>query len=111
MAFSVKGTLLLASSASLLLGLGGTALAQTPASTGTGTTVLPGIEVVAPRRVQPPRRPRARATTRQRAAPPATPPKTEAQVVAGRNEKFDEALRSFRAPLGAVTYQLSQQAI
>jgi outer membrane receptor protein involved in Fe transport len=111
MAFSVKGTLLLSSSASLLLGLGGTALAQTPASTGTGTTALPGIEVVAPRRVQPPRRPRARVTTGQRRETPVTPPQTEAQVVAGKNEKFDEARHSILAPLGAGTYQLSQQAI
>jgi outer membrane receptor protein involved in Fe transport len=111
MAFSVKGTLLLSSSASLLLGLGGTALAQTPAPAGTGTTALPGIEVVAPRRVQPPRRPRARVTTGQRRETPATPPQTEAQVVAGKNEKFDEARHSILAPLGAGTYQLSQQAI
>jgi outer membrane receptor protein involved in Fe transport len=111
MAFSVKGTLLLSSSASLLLGLGGTALAQTPAPAGSGTTVLPGIEVVAPRRVQPPRRPRARVTTGQRRETPATAPQTEAQVVAGKNEKFDEARRSILAPLGAGTYQLSQQAI
>jgi outer membrane receptor protein involved in Fe transport len=111
MAFSIKGTLLLSSSASLLLGLGGTALAQTPAPAGTGTTALPGIEVVAPRRVQPPRRPRARVTTGQRRETPVTPPQTEAQVVAGKNEKFDEARRSILAPLGAGTYQLSQQAI
>ena len=111
MAFSVKGTLLLSSSASLLLGLGGSALAQTPAPNGTGTTALPGIEVVAPRRVQPPRRPRARVTTGQRREAPATPPQTEAQVVAGKNEKFDEARRSILAPLGAGTYQLNQQAI
>jgi outer membrane receptor protein involved in Fe transport len=111
MAFSVKGSLLLSSSASLLLGLGGTALAQTPASTGTGTTALPGIEVVAPRRVQPPRRPRARVITGQRREAPATPPQTEAQVIAGKNEKFDEARRNILAPLGAGEYQLNQQAI
>jgi outer membrane receptor protein involved in Fe transport len=111
MAFSVKGTLLLSSSASLLLGLGGTALAQTPATSGSGATALPGIEVVAPRRVQPPRRPRARVTSGQRRETPAAPPQTEAQVVAGKNEKFDEARRNILAPLGAGTYQLNQQAI
>ena len=94
MAFSVKGTLLLSSSASLLLGLGGTALAQTPASTGTGTTALPGIEVVAPRRVQPPRRPRARVTTGQRRETPVTPPQ-EVQAAANRQvvqqtQNFDQ---------------------
>jgi outer membrane receptor protein involved in Fe transport len=32
-------------------------------------------------------------------------------VVAGKNEKFDEARRNILAPLGAGTYQLNQQAI
>jgi outer membrane receptor protein involved in Fe transport len=112
MAFSVKGTLLLSSSASLLLGLGGTSLAQTPAPAGTGTTTLPKIEVTAPQRAQPTRRPRARVATGKRRETPATPPpQTEAQVVAGRNEKFDEARRNILAPLGAGTYQLNQRAI
>src|ERR1700680_678133 len=64
MAFSVKGTLLLSSSASLLLGLGGTALAQTPAPGRSGTTVLPGIQVVG---LRPPRHRGGRAASR---APP-----------------------------------------
>ncbi len=111
MAISAKGTLLLSSSASLLLGLGGPALAQTSAPAGNGTTALPGIEVVAPRRAQPPRRPRTQVTGGQRRETPATPPQTEAQVIAGKNEKFDEARRIILAPIGAGTYQLNQQAI
>ncbi|MGZ5873715.1 MAG: TonB-dependent receptor [Bradyrhizobium sp.] len=109
MAFSPKGTLLLSSLASLLLGLSGTASSQTSAPTGNGTTALPSIEVVAPRRT--PRRPRTRVTSGQRRETPAAAPQTEAQVVAGKNEKFDEARRSILAPLGAGTHQLNQQAI
>jgi outer membrane receptor protein involved in Fe transport len=111
MALSLKGTLLLSSSASLLLGLGGNALSQTTEPTGNGATALPSIEVVAPRRAQPPRRPRTRVTNGQRRETPAAPPQTEAQVIAGKNEKFDEARRNILAPVGAGTYQLNQQAI
>jgi outer membrane receptor protein involved in Fe transport len=110
MAFS-KGTLLLSSSASLLLGFCGTAPAQTSAPAGNGTTALPSIEVVAPRRAQPPRRPRTRVTDGARRETPAAPPQTEAQVIAGKNEKFDEARRSILAPIGAGIYQMNQQAI
>ena len=51
MTLSFRTTLLLSSSASLLLGLGNTAMAQGAAGEA-GTTKLPGIEVVASRRVQ-----------------------------------------------------------
>jgi outer membrane receptor protein involved in Fe transport len=111
MAFSVKGTLLLSSSTSLLLGLCGPALAQTSAPAGNGTIALPSIEVVAPRRAQPPRRPRARVTGGQRRETPAAPPQTEAQMIAGQNDKFDEARRNIMTSAGAGTYQLNQQAI
>src|SRR5882757_8457099 len=97
MSLFARNTLLLSSSASLLLGLGGTALSQTAAPAGNGTTALPQIEVTAPRRAQPPRRPRTRVTTGQRRETPASPPQTEAQVIAGKNEKFDEARRSIRS--------------
>src|SRR3984957_9527579 len=116
MAFSVKGTLLLSSSASLLLGLGGTALAQTPPPAGSGTTVLPGIEVVAPRRVQPPRRPRARVTNGQRRETPATPPQ-EVQAAADRQvvqqtQNFDQRRDNVILPkTGASTYELTQRDI
>jgi len=110
MAFS-KGTLLLSGSASLLLGFCGTTLAQTPAPAGNGTTALPSIEVVAPRRAQPPRRPRTRVTDGQRRETPAASAQTEARLIAGKNDKFDEARRNILAPLGAGTYQFNQQAI
>jgi outer membrane receptor protein involved in Fe transport len=111
MTLSVRTTLFLSSSASLLLGLGGPALSQTAAPAGGGTTALPKIEVVAPRRAQPPRRPKTRVTTGQRRETPAAPPQTEAQVVAGKNEKFDEARRNILAPIGAGSYQINHQAI
>jgi outer membrane receptor protein involved in Fe transport len=111
MKLSVRTTLFLSSSASLLLGLGGPALSQTAAPAGGGTTALPKIEVVAPRRAQPPRRPKTRVTTGRRRETPAAPPQTEAQVVAGKNEKFDEARRNIVAPIGAGSYQINHQAI
>jgi outer membrane receptor protein involved in Fe transport len=110
MTLSFRTTLLLSSSASLLLGLGNTAMAQGAAGEA-GTTKLPGIEVVAPRRVQTVRRPRTRVTTVQRREVPAAPPQTEAQIVAGKNEKFDEASRNIDAPTGATSYQINHQNI
>jgi outer membrane receptor protein involved in Fe transport len=96
----------------LLCGLCSPAHAQAPAPAGNGTTALPEIEVTAPKRVQPPRRPRARVVTdKRRETPPAAPRQTEAQVVAGNNDKLDEARRALVAPTGAGSYQLSQQAL
>jgi outer membrane receptor protein involved in Fe transport len=111
MTLSVKSTFLLSSSASLLLGLGGTAMSQSPAPTGSGTTGLPRIEVIEPRRVQPPRRPRTRVTTVQRRETPAAPPQTEAQVVAGQNTKFDQARHNILAPIGANSHEINHQSI
>src|ERR1700694_1630579 len=111
MTLYIRNTLLLSSSASLLLGLGGAAMSQTATPAGGGTTALPKIEVVAPPRAQPTRRPRARVTTSVRRETPAAPPQTEAQVVAGKNEKFDEARRNILAPGGANSYEMNHQAI
>jgi outer membrane receptor protein involved in Fe transport len=110
MAPSVKNALLLSCSVCFLLGTVGTALPQTAASEAP-TTALPSIEVVAPRRAQPPRRPRARVNSIQRRQAPAAPPPTEAQVIAGKNDKFDEVRSVILAPIGADTYQLGHQAI
>ena len=112
MTLSVKTALLLSSSASLLLGLGVAATAQTAAPAGGGSTALPKIEVIAPRRAQPPRRPQTRVTTGQRRETPAAPPPpTEAQVVAGKNDRFDEARHNILAPTGAGSYLVNHQAI
>jgi outer membrane receptor protein involved in Fe transport len=111
MTLSVKTTLLLSSSASLLLGLGGAAMSQTAAPAGSGSTALPQVEVIAPRRAQPPRRPKTREVTAGRHVTPSTPPQTEAQVVAGKNDKFDDARQNIVAPIGATSYQINHQAI
>jgi outer membrane receptor protein involved in Fe transport len=111
MTLSVKTTLLLSGSASLLLGLGGTAMSQIAAPAGGGATALPRIEVVEPRRAQSPRRPKTRVTTDKRRETPAAPPQSEAQVVAGKNEKFDQARQNIVAPIGATSYQINHQAI
>src|ERR1700730_12572865 len=112
MTLSVRTTLLLSSSASLLLGLGGTAMSQTAAPAGGGNTALPKIEVIEPRRAQPPRRPRTRVTTGQRRETPAAPPPpTEAQVVAGKTKRPDGPRRNIDAPIGATSYQINHQNI
>jgi len=108
---SLRTTLLLSSSASLLLGLGNPAMSQTAAPAAGGTTKLPEISVTAPRVSQQPRRPKTRVTTGQRREVPAAAPQTEAQIVAGKNEKFDEARRTIDAPTGATSYQINHQNI
>jgi outer membrane receptor protein involved in Fe transport len=112
MSVAIKSMIAASSAAALILGdLGVSARAQTPEPAGSGTTALPSIEVVAPRRAQPPRRPRTAVTNGQRRETPAAPPQTEAQVIAGKNEKFDEARKNILAPIGANSYQVDHQAI
>ena len=124
MAFFARNTLLLSGSASLVLGLGGTAMSETVAAVG--TTTLPGITVIRPEQsAQPSRRPKKRAVAQRRrvttaASPPPTreqspPPtqeqvsQTQQQVVAGQNEKFDETRRNIDTPIGATSYQVTHQ--
>jgi len=94
----------------LLCSLGGPALSQTPPA-GNGVTALPEIDVVAPRRAQPPKRPRTHVVSGKRRPTPAAPPQTEAQTLTGKNEKFDEVRRNIVAPTGAGSYELNQQAL
>jgi outer membrane receptor protein involved in Fe transport len=120
-----KRTLLATSGvASLLLcGLAPQARAQTPApvtspapsqapsSTDNGAVALPKIEVDAPKTVKP-RRPVTRvATEKRRVPPPATPPQSQAQIIAGKNDKFDEARSALLSPTGAGSYEMSQQVL
>jgi outer membrane receptor protein involved in Fe transport len=112
MAFSARRILLLCGSASLLLGLGGTAMAQAAApAAASAPAELPEVDIIAPRQSQPVKRPRARVTTVERRQTPAAPPRTEAQVVADKNTKLDDARRIIVAPTGANSYQLNQQAL
>ena len=118
MALLTRSTLLLSSSASLLLGLGGTAMAQsTPAA---GVTKLPGITVVAPRVSQQPRRPKTRVTNAQRRETPAapaapTPEQVEATAnrqVVQQTQNFDQRRDNVLLPkAGASTYELTQRDI
>jgi outer membrane receptor protein involved in Fe transport len=75
------------------------------------STQLPGITVVAPRVSQQPRRPKKRVETVQRRETPVAEPQTEAQVLAGKNDKLDQARQSIVAPVGANAYQVNHQAI
>jgi outer membrane receptor protein involved in Fe transport len=100
-----------ASAAASMMLCSGVALSQTSAPAGNGVTALPQIEVIAPLRAQPPRRPKTRVVTGQRREIPAATPQTEAQVVAGKNDKFDEARHNIVAPIGANSYQINRQAI
>ena len=113
MSKSFRPMLAASGTASLILCccLVGTVLAQTPAPAENGATALPSIEVVAPRRAQPPRRPKTRVTAGQRRTTPDAPPPTEAQLVAGKNEKLDEARRNIVAPTGASSHEINRQAI
>jgi outer membrane receptor protein involved in Fe transport len=99
-----------AASLMLLYGPGGSAQAQVVAAANSATA-LPGIEVTAPKRVQTPRRPKTRVTTGKPRQTPAAPPQTEAQVVAGQNEKFDQARQKILAPVGATSYEIKHQDI
>src|SRR5947209_5265508 len=117
MTLFVRSTLLLSSSASLLLGLGGTAMSQTA---GGGTT-LPGITVVRPeQRAQPPRRPKTRVVTgKRRETPAAPPPPSSEQVQAAANrqvvqqtQKFDQRRDDVILPkIGTSNYELTQRDI
>src|SRR6202140_4018551 len=111
--FCARRPPLLSSSASLLLGLGCPAHSQTLAAADTGTTTLPGVEVIAPQRTQPAQRPKTRVTTGKPRQTPAAapPPQTEAQIVAGESTKLDEARKNIVAPVGANTYEVNHQAI
>jgi outer membrane receptor protein involved in Fe transport len=112
MVLSARHALLLCGSASLLLGLGGTAISQTAAPAAAGSPAqLPEVDVVAPRQSQPVKRPRAHVTVAVRRQTPAAPPRTEAQIVADKNTQLDDARRAIVAPTGANSYQINQQAL
>jgi outer membrane receptor protein involved in Fe transport len=91
----------------MLCAIDGTALSQT-AST---TTELPAIEITAPKHTPTPRRPKTRVTIGERHETPSAPPQTEEQILAGRNEKFDQALHNIVSPTGASTHEINHQAI
>jgi outer membrane receptor protein involved in Fe transport len=115
MALSVKGTLLLSSSASLLLGLGGTAWSQTAAPAGSGTTSLPNIVVEAPKQVagtqrqKPKPRAAARGTVSPTTAPPA--PVSPAEQLAAKAHTFDQARDNIFTTVGTTSSTISHDTI
>ncbi len=112
MTLFVRGTLFLSSSALLLIALDGTAMSQTVAAAGGGTTTLPQIEVVAPRQAQTPRRPRTRVTTGQpRATPAAPPPISPAAQLAARESVFDQARSNLYTTIGTSSNTISHGTI
>jgi opacity protein-like surface antigen len=116
MTLSAKGTLLLSSSASLLLGLGGAGLAQTAAPTGNSNTELPNIVVEAPKQAAGTQKQKQKQRTVAR--PVVTPPTAEQiQVEANRQvvqqtQNFDQRRDNVILPkTGASTYELTQRDI
>lgn len=108
----LRVSLLLSASASVLLGLGHAASAQSPPPEAAGTTTLPKIEVIEPKHTQKPRAPRKPVVTaRRQAPPPEAPPPSAAQVLTSTNEKFDAARQSIVAPAAASAHQINHQAI
>jgi outer membrane receptor protein involved in Fe transport len=95
-------------SALLLCAVDNSAMAQ---NASPSSTQLPEITVVAPRVSQQPRRPKKRVETVQRRETLVAEPQTEAQVLAGKNDKLDQARQSIVAPVGANSYQINHQAI
>jgi len=91
------------------------AASPAPAETQTppagNVTALPSISVTAPHVVQARRRPKARVVTTQRGDAPAPLPQTEQQVLAGKNDKFDEVRQNIVAPIGAASHRIDRQAI
>ncbi len=51
------------------------------------------------------------ATEKRRVPPPATPPQSPEKLLAGKNDKFDEARRALISPTGAGSYEMSQQVL
>ena len=117
-AFS-KPILVASGAASLLLGsFGGTALSQTPAPAGNGTTALPDIVVEAPKQVagKPKERPKPRAVARRAVSPPTPPtasptPVSPAEQLAAKGSSFDQARSNIFTTIGTTSDTISHNTI
>jgi outer membrane receptor protein involved in Fe transport len=76
-----------------------------------GATTLPSLEVVAPRQTQTPRKPKVRVANSRRREAPDVPPQTPTEILAGKNDKLDEARQNIVAPTGATTYRINHRDI
>jgi outer membrane receptor protein involved in Fe transport len=115
MALLARRTLLLLSgSASLLLGLGGTAMSQTVAAAGDSTT-LPEIAVEAPKQVAgtPKQRPKPRAAAQRAVSPRTAPPEpvSPAAQLAAKGSVFDHARSNLYTTIGTTSDTISHQTI
>jgi outer membrane receptor protein involved in Fe transport len=88
-------------------------------SAGRGTT-LPGVEVAAPNQTRAPRKPKARVAgakrrgttvAAQQGSTQATTEQSEADAVAGKNEKFDQARGNMLPSIGATSTQIDHRQI
>ena len=114
-AFS-KPALVASGAASLLLGsLGGTALSQTSAPAGNGTTSLPDIVVEAPKQTagKQKQRPKTAAVARRVVTPPTAPPKTvsPAEQLAAKGSVFDQARSNIFTTIGTTSSTISHDTI
>ncbi len=117
-AFS-KPILVASGAASLLLGsLGGTALSQTPAPAGNGTTTLPDIVVDAPKQTAARPKPRLKPKTSTVAArsgvnPPTAAPKlvSPAEQLAAKGSVFDQARSNIYTTIGTTSDTISHDTI
>jgi outer membrane receptor protein involved in Fe transport len=114
-AFS-KPILVASGATSLLLScLGGTALSQTPAPAGTGTTALPDIVVEAPKQTAGKQRQRPKTATvaRHVVTPPTAPPKTlsPAEQLAAKGSVFDQARSNIYTTIGTTSDTISHDTI
>jgi outer membrane receptor protein involved in Fe transport len=116
MALLARRTLLLSGSASLLLGLSGTAMSQTAAPAGDSTT-LPNIVVEAPKQVAgtPKQRPKPHVASRRAAsrptAPPTPTPVSPAEQLAAKSSVFDQARNNLYTTIGTTSDTISHQTI
>src|SRR5882757_5319135 len=85
----------------MLSAIGGGAMAQNAAPAPSSSTALPEITETAPRVAQQPRRPRKRVVSVQRRETPVAEPQSEAQILAGKNDKLDQVRQNIVAPIGA----------
>ncbi|MDB5653197.1 MAG: TonB-dependent receptor [Tardiphaga sp.] len=113
--FLIRAALLGGSAIAGLGLLGSAALAQTAAAPA--STVLPSIEVDAPRRVQPvvrrqrPRPARSASGGSRPAEPSQAPAQTAAQAIAAHSERLDVARTTITAPTGASVSTLGRAQI
>jgi outer membrane receptor protein involved in Fe transport len=87
------------------------AASPAPAPSAGAATELPTVTVNPPKFAQVRRHPKKRIESTARSNVPVTTPPTEAQALAGKNDKLDDSRRAIVAATGAGSYQLDHRAI